>query len=343
MKIDFISGAEFPLKELQKIIDQAISFKKTKKLPDLSGKILTLLFANPSLRTRLSFESGMKKMGGIVNTLELAGSWQFEYRDGVKMDGDKQEHIKEAAAVISRYSDVIALRNSQLVTTAAGPSGSAKWEDVKKDNPINQLAKYASKPVINMESNMYHPCQSMADMMTMQEKIGDVKGKKYVITWAPHIKPLALATPHSQFLTPAIFGMNTVLAAPDGYTLDEDVMKLAEQKSKEAGGSITVTNNQKEAFEGADVVVAKSWASLKYFGDWENEAKHRKQFENWIVDQEKMKLTNNAMFMHCLPVRRNIEVADDVLDGPNSSVIDEAENRMWAQMAIVSYILNNNK
>lgn len=341
MKSNFITGAELELSEQQKIIDLAISYKKKKDLPNYAGKILTLLFANPSLRTHLSFESGMKKMGGGVNTLQLAGSWQFEYRDGAIMNGNTQEHIKEAAAVISRYSDIIGLRNSQLITTASTHNQSSKWEDLRKDEAINQLAAYATKPVINMESNMYHPCQSMADMMTMQENLGKVKKEKYVLTWVPHIKALPLATPHSQFLTPSIFGMDVVLAMPEGFSLDEEVMAVAKEKSKQAGGSITISHNQKEALKDAKVIVAKSWASLKYFGEWEKESAYRKQFEDWIIDEEKMKITNNAIFMHCLPLRRNVEVSDSVLDGPASKIIDEAENRMWVQMAIISYILNH--
>lgn len=340
MKKDFITGAEFSLTELQHIIDIAISYKKTGTLPDYSGKVLTLIFANPSLRTRLSFETGMQKMRGIATVLDAGSSWQFEYQDGVVMDGSKQEHIKEAAAVISRYSDLIGLRQSELITTASKQEQVVSWDVLRHDQAIAQLARYADKPVINMESNMFHPCQSMADMMTITSHFKDVAKKKYVLTWAPHIKALPLATPHSQLLTPAIFGMDVTLVSPEGFDLDPDVMSMAKQKSIEVGGSLSISHNQKEAFEDADVVVAKSWASLKYFGKWQEEAGLRKQFQDWIVTAEKMISTNNALFLHCLPVRRNVEVADDVLDGPHSVVIEEAENRMWAQMAIISTLLN---
>ncbi|MFA5820557.1 MAG: N-acetylornithine carbamoyltransferase [Candidatus Gracilibacteria bacterium] len=340
MKTNFISGAELPLSELQKIIDSALFYKQTNSLPDYEGKILTLLFANPSLRTLLSFESGMKKMRGSVNTLQLAGSWQFEYKNGAVMNGGTQEHIKEAAQVISRYSDVIGLRNSQLITTTQTHNEAFEWDYLKKDEALTQLAHYATKPIINMESNMYHPCQSLADMMTIQDELGEVKKKKYVLTWVPHVKALPLATPHSQFLTPSIFGMDVTLVAPDGFPLDEDVIKLAEEKSSESGGSITFANNQREALKGADVVVAKSWASLDFFGDWDAENKHRNRFSDWMIDEEKMKSTNEAIFLHCLPLRRNVEVSDAVLDSSYSKIIDEAENRMWAQMSLISYLLN---
>lgn len=340
MKKDFITGAEYSPQELQKIIDLAIDFKKGIKVPDLSEKMLTLIFANPSLRTHLSFESGMKKMKGEVNVLQTGNSWQFEYKDGVVMNGNKQEHIKEAAQVISRYSDVIALRQSELITTSSHHSDTSSWELLKQDQAISQLAAYAEKPVINMESNMFHPCQAMADVMTITENFGSTKKKKYVLTWAPHPKALPLATPHSQLLTPALLGMDVTIVHPEGFDLDDDVVKMAFEKALSSGGSVTISHNQKEVFKNTDVVVAKSWASLSYFGDWEKESAYRKRFEDWTVNEEKMKLTNNAIFLHCLPVRRNVEVTDGVLDGPQSKVIDEAENRMWVQMAIISYLLN---
>lgn len=365
---NLISGAEFSLTEQKQIIADALAYKKicksggtsneaiaaastAQKLPDLSGQVLTLLFANPSLRTRLSFETGMKKMQGIVNTISGQDTWQFEYEDGVVMDKDKQEHIKEAAAVLASYSDIIGLRKSELITNTTASQAAAAlatdpqtaWSELKADQAINQLALYAKKPVINMESNMFHPCQSLADMMTMTEIFGDseLHNKQYVLTWAPHPKPLPLATPHSQLLTPAIFGMNVTLVHPEGFELDESVMTLAQQKSKEAGGTLTITHDQQEAFQGADIIMAKSWASLKYFGDWQAEAAHRAKYTDWTVTASKMALTNSAKFMHCLPVRRNVVVSDEVLDGPNSIVIQEAENRMWIQMAIINYLLNN--
>jgi N-acetylornithine carbamoyltransferase len=334
---NFITGTEFSKAELQEIINLAIAYKNgSQKLPDFSSKLLTLIFANPSLRTRLSFESGMKKLKGEVNVLSASDSWEFEYQDGVVMNENKQEHIKEAAQVISKYTDLIALRKSDLMTKSSSTNISSSWNKLKEDQAINQLAKYANKPIINMESNMFHPCQSMADMQTMVEHFGHVENKKYVLTWVPHPKPLPLATPHSQILTPNIFGMDVTLACPKGFELDSDVVSLAEKH----GGEINIEHDQEEAFKDADVIMAKSWVSLQHFGAWDEEVEYRKQFSNWTVTQNKMRLTNDAIFMHCLPVRRNVIVTDEVLDSSSSVVIEEAENRMWSQMAIISKLFS---
>ncbi len=344
----FISGAECSYEELKSLVTDAMSYKAG-KVPDLKGAILTLIFANPSLRTMLSFESGMKKLGGHVNVMNAANTWQFEYRDGVVMNEGFQEHIKEAARVISRYSNLIGLRNSELITTDASAHAVSSWSECKKDLPITQLARYATVPVINMESNMYHPCQGMADVMTLAERfsvgrgavdgISALRKKKYVLTWAPHPKALPLATPHSQMLTPAMFGMDVTVVHPEGFDLDEDALALGRERAQAAGGSLTVTNDQKKAFDGAEVIVAKSWASRRHFGKWDEESAYRAHFIDWTVTAEKMKRTRDAYFMHCLPVRRNVVVTDEVLDSPRSLIIDEAENRMWIQMALISYLL----
>jgi len=338
MSKHFITTGDYTKFQLQSIIDKAIVYKTGQEISNCSGKILTLIFANPSLRTRLSFESGMKKMGGQVNVLSATDAWEFEYKKGVVMDGKTQEYIKEAAQVISSYTDLIALRKSDLMTKKSRTQQTQQtWEELKNDQPIHELAKYSNKPVINMESNMFHPCQSMADVMTMQEHFGSLEGKKIVLTWAPHPKALPLATPHSQLLTPAIFGADVTLVCPPGFELEESVMNLAKGKA----GKFSITDNQMSAFRGADVVIAKSWASLKYFGDWEAESDYRKIFLNWMVNQKKMNLTNNAIFMHCLPIRRNVVASDEVLDSEQSVVIQEAENRMWVQMAIIDFLLNS--
>lgn len=315
----FINTKDFNKQELEGMIKQAIDYKNGKGLPNLSDKILTLIFANPSLRTRLSFESGMKKMGGGVNVLNAGDSWNFEYEEGVKMDSDKQEHIKEAAKVISKYSDIIGLRNCSLISTS-NTNTKINLEEYKQDKAINQLAKYSEKPVINMESNLYHPCQAMADMMTIYEKFKNPEKQKYVLTWAPHIKNLPIATPNSQLITPQIFDLDVTLVCPKGLELDPETV----------GSKYKISHNQKEAFKDANIIVAKSWL-----------AKTVEVQSDWVINEEKMALTNNAFFMHCLPIRRNVVASDAVIDSPQSLIYQEAENRMWVQMAIINYLLNN--
>lgn len=335
MKKNFLSTGDYSAQELEKIIKLAIGYKTGQlKLPNFEDKILTLIFDNPSLRTRLSFESGMTKMKGKVNVLNTTDSWKFEYRDNVIMNEDKQEHIKEAAKVISKFTDLIGIRKCELITKSNNSAAISSYEEYKQDIALNKLAELAEVPVINMESNMQHPCQGMADMMTIYEKFGgNPKGKKYVLTWVPHIKPLALATPHSQLITPIILGMDVTLACPKHYELDPEIMK----KYK-----VEVNHNQDEALSGADVVTAKSWGAIKFWGDFESEAKYRKNLNNWIITKEKIDLTNNAYLMHCLPMRRNVEISDEAIESKNSLVIEEAENRMWVQMAIITYLLTQN-
>lgn len=333
MKKHFITTSDFSKATLSKIIKTAIDYKNGKNLPDFSDKILTLIFANPSLRTRLSFESGMKKLKGNVNVLNAQDSWKLQYEDGAVMDQDKQEHIKEAARVMSKYSDLLALRNCELITNPDSTIATSSYEDYKKDTAIMQLAKHALVPVINMESNLYHPCQAMADIMTIYEKFAKPEKKKYILTWVPHPKPLPLATPNSQLITPAIFDMDITLCCPEGYELDKEILAKTEVK---------IVHDQNEAFKNADVIMAKSWTNINFFGHWEQEKNYRKNFQNWTVDIKKMSLTNNAIFMHCLPMRRNVEATDAVIDSQNSLIIQEAENRMWSQMAIISYLLTQN-
>lgn len=333
----FYNTSDFKRGEINKLINLALDLKKGKIKKSLKGKTLAMLFFNPSLRTRMSFMCAMVKLGGNAFDLSEGKSYTFEYGDGTVMDKNTIEHVKDGARALSKYCDAIGIRSSDLVTNSSESKTVEDWEKVKKDKVLQSFMKYASVPVINMESNVYHPSQGLADAVTIVEKLSN--RRKYVLTWVPHPKALPIATPNSQILAACDLGLEVTITHPPAWELDKEMIGMAEKRSKEAGGSLTFESDQEKAFKDADMVCAKSWGALKYYGNWEEEQKIRNGLKNWIVDKEKMNKTNNAIFMHCLPVRRNVEVTDEVLDGKNSAVLDQAENRLWAQMAILLELL----
>lgn len=336
---DFYTNLDFSVGEITHLVDLALKLKAGKIKKTLGGKSLAMLFFNPSLRTRVSFTVAMQKLGGIAVDLPVGESYTFEYEKGAVMDKGTIEHVKDAAGVLSRYCDALAIRASKLITSSPNNVDVHDWEELKKDKVIKSFMEYAEIPVINMESNVYHPCQGLGDAVTIKEKLDNPKGKKYVLTWAYHPKALPMATPNSQILTACDLGMNVVVTYPPEWELDIEIIKLMKKRAKQAGGSLNITNSMEEGFQNADVTCAKSWGALRYYGDWKAEGKIRESLKHWIVDKEKMQLTNDAYFMHCLPVRRNVVVTDEVLDSEQSIVIDQAENRMWAQMALLSELL----
>jgi N-acetylornithine carbamoyltransferase len=212
--------------------------------------------------------------------------------------------------------------------------------DLERNEPIlSAFERYATKPIINLESAMHHPCQSMADMMTIREKFGKEK-KKVLLTWAFHPKPLPMAVPNSFALASAQLGHDLRIAHPKGYELDDELMAEIENQARENGGSLEIINDVNQAFEDVEVVYAKSWGSKNFYGDLQKDIEFRQNLRaDWIVDETKMARTNDAIFMHCLPVRRNVIVTDGVIDSPNSVVLDEAENRLHVQKAIMTKLI----
>ena len=330
----FLTTADYSRKELNELIDSALRFKQDRAPSQvLAGKSLALVFFNPSLRTRASMQVGIYELGGNAVVLEPGGtSWTLEHREGVVMDGDKTEHVAEFVRVLGRYCVGIGVRTFAALKN---------WEEERTDPILNAFARYADVPLINLESAMHHPCQSLADMMTIREKLGATP-KRVVLTWAWHPKPLPMAVPNSFALAAAQMGHNLAIAHPRGYELDDDLMATAKAQSAAAGGTIEVTSDIDSAFDGAEVIYAKSWGAKQFYGRTEGEIEERAQHRNqWIVDEEKMKRTKSAMFMHCLPVRRNVIVTDGVIDSPASVVVDEAENRLHVQKAILAKILSS--
>jgi N-acetylornithine carbamoyltransferase len=328
----FLSTSQCSSEELGLLLDSALRFKGgSDQSKPLAGRSIALVFFNPSLRTRASMQIGVYELGGNAVVLEPGGtSWTLEHREGVVMDADKTEHVAEFVRVLGRYCVAIGVR-----TFAAMKN----WEEERTDPILNAFAKYSDVPIINLESAMHHPCQATADMMTIREKLGEGR-KKVLLTWAWHPKPLPMAVPNSFALAAAQMGHELVIAHPPGYELDDELMETIRRQAVEAGGSLNVVNEIDQASDGAEVVYAKSWGSKKFYGAPEEDIAERAQYRGkWIVDEQKMARTNSAIFMHCLPVRRNVIVTDAVIDSASSVVIDEAENRLHVQKAIMARLL----
>jgi N-acetylornithine carbamoyltransferase len=274
---------------------------------------------------------GIYELGGNAVVLEPGGtSWTLEHRDGVVMDADKTEHVAEFVRVLGRYCVAIGVRTFAALKD---------WEAERLDPILNAFAKYSEVPIINLESAMHHPCQAMADMMTIREKLGAGR-KKVLMTWAWHPKPLPMAVPNSFALAAAQMGHDLVIAHPNGYELDDELMDEIRRQAARAGGAVTVSNDVDEAFENVEVVYAKSWGSKKFYGAPDKDIAERAQYrDKWIVNEQKMARTKSGIFMHCLPVRRNVIVTDGVIDSASSVVIDEAENRLHVQKAILADLL----
>jgi N-acetylornithine carbamoyltransferase len=329
---NFLTTREFERDVLDEIIDAAVRFKqKTDQSRPLDGKSVALVFFNPSLRTRASMQVAIYELGGNPVVLEPGStSWTLEHREGAVMDGDKTEHIAEFVRVLERYCVAIGVRTFAALKD---------WKEERNDPVLGAFAKYASVPIVNLESAMHHPCQAMADMMTIRENIGAGR-KRVVLTWAWHPKPLPMAVPNSFALAAAQLGHDLVIAHPDGYELDEQLVNDSRTIAAAAGGSLEVVHDIDKAFEGAEVIYAKSWGAKQFYGKSEQDMVNRWQYrQQWIVDDQKMNRTDGAIFMHCLPVRRNVIVTDSVIDSRASVVIDEAENRLHVQKAVMNLLL----
>jgi len=303
------------IKNIKQLVEEAIQLKKNPYLYKTLGKnkTLVMLFFNASLRTRLSTEKAARSLGMDVMILNINDCWNLEYEDGVIMNLTKAEHIKEAAQVISQYGDVIAVR--------AFPSLTNKEED-ESEQVLNSFIKYASVPVVNMESATAHPLQALADAITISE-LKTISKPKVVLSWAPHPKVLPHAVANSFVKIMKEMDVDFSITHPKGYELNSEITK-----------NVIINYNQEEAFKEADFVYVKNWSNYHEYG------KSVPVDENWMVTKSKL---GNAKFMHCLPVRRNVVVEDEVLDGNNSLVIDQANNRTYAAQIVLKNILKTFK
>lgn len=327
----FLSTVDWSRDELDALLEVAAGLKKQPIQDRLKGKSIALMFLNPSMRTRTSFDLGMQQLGGIAIVLQPGkDAWGVEFEPGVVMDGDAEEHIAEVAGVLSRYCDLIGIR--------AFPKFQ-DWSSDREDKVIRTLAKYSSVPVINMET-IVHPCQELALMMTMKERLGTVARRKFLLTWTWHPRPLNTAVANSALLIASKFGMDVTLLCPEeAYRLDSQFESAAQQFADDSGGSFEISHDIEKAYQGADMVYAKSWGALPYYGQPEQEWELRRKYRHFMVDEEKMALTNGGYFSHCLPLRRNIKASDGVMDADYCLALDEAENRLHVQKAIMLRLL----
>jgi N-succinyl-L-ornithine transcarbamylase len=302
------------------LINSALNFKKVPLAKPIlgKGKRIGLLFLNPSMRTRLSTQIAAQNLGmeAIVFNASQDG-WTLEFEEGAVMNGTTSEHIKDAAPILGNYFDILGVRTF--------PALKSREEDYA-EKIMNSFVKYSGVPVISLESATVHPLQSLTDIITISEYL-PVKDKvkpKIVLTWAPHVKPLpqCVANSFSEWVN-AWGKAEFVIANPEGYDLDKSFTKDA-----------AIFNNQEEALKDADFVYVKNWSNYKDYG------KIVPVRGDWMLTNKKLELTNNAKVMHCLPVRRNVELSDEVLDGPHSIVTEEAGNRVWAAQAVLADILN---
>jgi N-acetylornithine carbamoyltransferase len=292
--------------------------------PLLRGKRPGMLFFQASLRTRTAFEVACFDLGAHAVHLQVGGGlWNLEHRDGVVMDGERPEHVKEGIGVLGRMLDALGVRSFARLQDAA--------EDAA-DPVLNAVARASSVPVLSLESAMDHPHQGLADALTVRRRLGGER-VRVVLRWAPHVKPLPMAVPHAALLAFAHEGHDVLLAHPEGYELDEGVVAAAEGIAARRGGQVGVTHDRAAASKGARVVYAKSWGARAHYGDEEAARASLRRHGDWIVDGDAMRRTDGAIFMHCLPLRRGVVATDEVLDGGASVVLDQAAARLDVQKA----------
>ena len=323
---------DFSTEEINALLELAARLEQQPEPRALEGKILSLLFLSPSLRTLASFQAAMGRLGGgsfvISPDMSIHG---LEARPGIVMDGAAAEHIREAVPVIASYGDAIGIRAF---------AERRNLDDDLADREFEKLGSLVDVPLINMESAIQHPCQNLADWKTMDDLEVPAQGGRFVLSWAYHPRALPLAVPASTVQMAAMRGMDVVVLNPPGFDLPQTVMDKARTAAEASGGSVTETGDRREAMEGAHVVYAKSWSSTQHYGDRLGDQTQREELIDWCVDDPWFEnAQTDCRFMHCLPVRRGVVVADRVLDGPRSIVLPEARNRMLAQMAVLYRML----
>lgn len=326
--------ADFSTEEISALLALANRLDEKPEPKALRGKVLSLLFLSPSLRTLASFQAAMTRLGGgsfvISPEMSIHG---IETRPGIVMDGAAAEHIREAVPVIASYGDAIGIRAF---------AERRHLEHDLAETEFSSLTALIDTPYINMESATNHPCQSLADWKTLDDLGIPAGGGRFVLSWAYHPMPLPLAVPAATVHMAAMRGMDVTVLRPDGFALPEPIMEKARKAAEASGGSVREASDRTLAMDGANVIYAKSWSSTDHYGDRARDAELRGELDHWCVDEPWFEIAaNDCRFMHCLPVRRGVVVSERVLDGLRSVVIGQARNRMLAQMAVLHEMLGD--
>jgi N-acetylornithine carbamoyltransferase len=333
MDMNFFNDlADFSIDEIKELIALAHRLDDKPEPRALEGKVLSLLFLSPSLRTLISFQSAMTRLGGgtfvVSPDMSIHG---LESRSGIVMDGVAAEHIREAVPVIASYGDAIGIRAF---------AKRENLDDDLTDREFHELISLVDTPYINMESAINHPCQSLADWKTMDDLGVPGNSGKFVLSWTWHPRPLPFAVPAATVHMAALRGMDVTVLRPEGFELPDAIMNKARQAAAISGGSVMESDDRSIAMQGGHVIYVNSWASARHYGNKCAEDKIKPELRDWCVDEHWFEnTTSDCHFMHCLPVRRGVTVTDRILDGPRSVVIAEARNRMLVQMAVLYQML----
>ena len=327
----FLDLADFERDTIGALLQLARRLETHPEPQALAGKVLGLLFFNPSLRTLASFQSGMSRLGGSSFVITPGqGTWQLETRLGAVMNGAAAEHIREGIPVLASYCDALGIR--------AFADGKDLAADLAETN-FKAMAELVDKPLINMESAVNHPCQALADWKTMDD-LGISHHGRFVLSWVYHPRALPLAVPAAALHMAAMRGMDVVVLRPEGFALPTDLMNKARWAAAHSGGTVRETADRDEALAGANIIYAKEWGATGCYGDAQGDAALRAPLTDWCVRNNWFEKTaQDCRLMHCLPVRRNTAVADEVLDSPRSIVQREAFNRLVVQMAVLYHLL----
>jgi N-acetylornithine carbamoyltransferase len=328
----FVDLAEFTREEVLELLELARRLERRCEPRALAGKLLGLLFFNPSLRTLASFQAAMSRLGGqslVINPGQ--GSWQMETRSGVIMDGAAAEHIREGIPVLASYCDALGIRMF------------AEGRDLASDlaeTTFSAIASLTGKPLVNLESAVNHPCQALADWKTLDE-LAVPRAGRLVLSWAYHPRALPLAVPAAALHMAALRGMEVIVLRPEGFALPQAIMERARRAAAASGGSVRETSERAEALAGAHVLYVKEWGATDRYGDAAADAQLRSALRSWCVRDDWFAASPDCRVMHCLPVRRNSAIADEVLDSARSVVQREAYNRLPVQMAVLHQLLRS--